>query len=58
MHGRSREQRYTKMADWAYIDECAQLAAPMPLCGGGDIFSFEDYNEAIKSNVSGTMLAR
>lgn len=33
LHGRSREQRYTKMADWEYINMCAKEADPMPLFG-------------------------
>ena len=33
LHGRSREQRYTRLADWEYISECAKAAAPMPLFG-------------------------
>jgi tRNA-dihydrouridine synthase 3 len=44
LHGRSREQRYTRSADWEYIDKCAHLAAPVPLFGNGDILSYEDYN--------------
>lgn len=44
LHGRSREQRYTRSADWDYIDKCAKLADPVPLFGNGDILSFEDYN--------------
>ncbi|XP_032095071.1 tRNA-dihydrouridine(47) synthase [NAD(P)(+)]-like [Thamnophis elegans] len=58
LHGRSREQRYTKMADWGYIAECVQVASPMPLFGNGDIFSFEDANRALQSGVSGVMIAR
>uniref|UniRef100_A0A8C5WR19 tRNA-dihydrouridine(47) synthase [NAD(P)(+)] n=1 Tax=Laticauda laticaudata TaxID=8630 RepID=A0A8C5WR19_LATLA len=58
LHGRSREQRYTKMADWGYIAECVQVANPMPLFGNGDIFSFEDANQAMQSGVSGIMIAR
>ncbi|OXB72641.1 UNVERIFIED_CONTAM: hypothetical protein H355_002132 [Colinus virginianus] len=33
LHGRSREQRYTRVADWDYIAECAKIASPMPLFG-------------------------
>ncbi|ELT97828.1 hypothetical protein CAPTEDRAFT_165435 [Capitella teleta] len=59
LHGRSREQRYTRLADWKYIDKCSRLADPMPMFGNGDIMSFEDYNFAREnSNVAGTMIAR
>lgn len=46
VHGRSREQRYTKMANWDYINKCASLAAPLPVFGNGDILSYEDYKYA------------
>uniref|UniRef100_A0A8C0IKP1 tRNA-dihydrouridine(47) synthase [NAD(P)(+)] n=1 Tax=Chelonoidis abingdonii TaxID=106734 RepID=A0A8C0IKP1_CHEAB len=58
LHGRSREQRYTKVADWEYIAECAKLASPMPLFGNGDILSYEDANRAMQTGVSGIMIAR
>ncbi|XP_048354609.1 tRNA-dihydrouridine(47) synthase [NAD(P)(+)]-like isoform X2 [Sphaerodactylus townsendi] len=58
LHGRSREQRYTRGADWEYIAECAKLASPMPLFGNGDILSYEDANRALQTGVSGIMIAR
>ncbi|KAM9516318.1 tRNA-dihydrouridine(47) synthase [NAD(P)(+)]-like [Guaruba guarouba] len=58
LHGRSREQRYTRSADWGYIAECAQVASPMPLFGNGDILSYEDANRAMQMGVSGIMIAR
>uniref|UniRef100_A0A8C3U7C6 tRNA-dihydrouridine(47) synthase [NAD(P)(+)] n=1 Tax=Catharus ustulatus TaxID=91951 RepID=A0A8C3U7C6_CATUS len=58
LHGRSREQRYTRSADWDYIAECARLASPMPLFGNGDILSYEDANRAMQMGVSGIMIAR
>ncbi|XP_067267440.1 tRNA-dihydrouridine(47) synthase [NAD(P)(+)]-like [Chanodichthys erythropterus] len=58
LHGRSREQRYTKSADWEYIDTCSKLAAPVPLFGNGDILSYEDAMKARETGVSGIMVAR
>ncbi|XP_011491245.1 tRNA-dihydrouridine(47) synthase [NAD(P)(+)]-like isoform X1 [Oryzias latipes] len=58
LHGRSREQRYTKLADWDYIGACAELARPVPLFGNGDILSYEDAVRAKQTGVSGIMIAR
>ncbi|KAM5238156.1 tRNA-dihydrouridine(47) synthase [NAD(P)(+)]-like isoform 2-T2 [Ctenodactylus gundi] len=58
LHGRSREQRYTKLADWQYIQQCAAAASPMPLFGNGDILSYEDANHAKQTGVAGIMIAR
>lgn len=60
VHGRSREQRYTRLADWSYVDECAQIAQPVPLFGNGDIMSYDDYKHVMDSykNVSGVMIGR
>jgi tRNA-dihydrouridine synthase 3 len=55
IHGRSRLQRYTKVADWNYIgndvlgsqtDEYPRV----PLIGNGDIFSYTDYIEHVEGN--------
>lgn len=45
LHGRSREQRYYRLADWDYIKECAQEVKPLPVYGNGDMMNFEDYNK-------------
>ncbi|XP_055963233.1 tRNA-dihydrouridine(47) synthase [NAD(P)(+)]-like [Sorex fumeus] len=58
LHGRSREQRYTRGADWAYIQQCVSAASPMPLFGNGDILSYEDANSALQTGVAGVMIAR
>lgn len=59
VHGRSREQRYTKQADWDYIAECSAAGAPMPVFGNGDILTYEEANFHMKqSGVSGVMVAR
>ena len=61
LHGRSREQRYSKLADWKYIGECAEmLPQGMPVYGNGDIVNWEDYNQYRQTapRVSGVMIAR
>eukprot|EP00192_Tetraselmis_astigmatica_P003337 CAMPEP_0117659752 /NCGR_PEP_ID=MMETSP0804-20121206/6600_1 /TAXON_ID=1074897 /ORGANISM="Tetraselmis astigmatica, Strain CCMP880" /LENGTH=545 /DNA_ID=CAMNT_0005466431 /DNA_START=56 /DNA_END=1694 /DNA_ORIENTATION=- len=45
LHGRTRAQRYTKRADWDYIERCAKLAKPtgLQIIGNGDVYSYADY---------------
>lgn len=59
LHGRSRQQRYSKIADWDYINKCAEISDPVPLFGGGDILSYQDYYEHIENTkVAGCMMGR
>ena len=60
LHGRSREQRYTRSANWDYISECGLVAknCDMQFYGNGDILSFEDYQKALTCNVDGVMFGR
>lgn len=60
IHGRSREQRFTKSADWAYIRQVAQAAAPLPVFGNGDVLSYDDYKnfKAQAPEVQGIMIGR
>jgi len=46
IHGRSRQQRYSKLANWDYVYECAKKApTTLPVVGNGDVFSFVDWNK-------------
>lgn len=61
IHGRTRQQRYSKLADWDYIYECAQQAPDeLQVVGNGDIFAYTDWNEHLKNgtNLSTCMVAR
>ncbi|EAU84036.1 zinc finger dihydrouridine synthase [Coprinopsis cinerea okayama7 len=68
LHGRTRQQRYTKLADWDYIKECVAAVRareadedlpPVPIFGGGDCFSSQDYWEKINNyGVDGVMIGR
>lgn len=60
IHGRTKEQMYSKQANWQYINECSESVKDIPIFGNGDILSFTDYN-FIKEHypsVSGVMIAR
>ncbi|GLI70988.1 hypothetical protein VaNZ11_016095 [Volvox africanus] len=47
LHGRTRQQRYSKLADWDYIHRCGEscAAAGLQLIGNGDVFSYLDWNQ-------------
>ncbi|KAL6517390.1 hypothetical protein OROMI_033091 [Orobanche minor] len=61
VHGRTRQQRYSKLADWDYIYQCARAApSHLQVLGNGDIFSYLDWNKH-KSDcpeLSSCMIAR
>lgn len=60
VHGRSRAQRYTKLADWNYINDCGRYSGDIPLIGSGDCISWQEYYENLEKhkNISGVMIAR
>ncbi|BBH09298.1 FMN-linked oxidoreductases superfamily protein, partial [Prunus dulcis] len=61
IHGRSRQQRYSKLADWEYVYQCARKAPDaLPVLGNGDIFSYLDWNkhQAECPELSTCMIAR
>jgi tRNA-dihydrouridine synthase 3 len=68
LHGRTRQQRYTKLADWDYIKQCVEAVrtreaeeglSPVPIFGGGDCYSSQDYwTNVEKSGCDGVMVAR
>eukprot|EP01084_Bolivina_argentea_P234030 394035_1 len=53
VHGRSRLQRYTRLANWQYIKQVATSQdpslAPIPVIGNGDIMSWSD---CVKHNLT------
>eukprot|EP01059_Diplonema_ambulator_P029813 TRINITY_DN4963_c1_g1_i3.p1 TRINITY_DN4963_c1_g1~~TRINITY_DN4963_c1_g1_i3.p1 ORF type:complete len:686 (+),score=238.70 TRINITY_DN4963_c1_g1_i3:33-2090(+) len=48
IHGRSKRQRYTRLADWNYLNECA-AQCPVPVIGNGDLFDYTGFNTAVKT---------
>ncbi|KAJ3342326.1 tRNA-dihydrouridine(47) synthase [NAD(P)(+)]-like protein [Kappamyces sp. JEL0680] len=64
LHGRSTEQRYTRLADWEYIEECSQLIDRSSdnypfFFGNGDCLSPQDYFDHLKTpTIDGVMIGR
>ena len=63
LHGRTRQQRYSRMADWRYIERCARVASKqgggLPLIGNGDVFGYDDYERHMRSgNLATCMIGR
>lgn len=58
IHGRTKAQGYTGLADWDVIGQCAE-AAKVPVIGNGDIASGEDVQKRrSETKVSGVMIGR
>ncbi|VDK45589.1 unnamed protein product [Cylicostephanus goldi] len=58
-HPRSKEQRYTKLANWDFVPPCLEACGDVPLWVCGDILSWEDYYQRLEQYpISGVMVAR
>ncbi|CAM6111826.1 unnamed protein product [Calypogeia fissa] len=62
IHGRTRQQRYSKQADWAYVQQCvAATKGELQVIGNGDVFAYTDWTEHLEnsgSKLSTCMIAR
>lgn len=74
IHGRSRAQRYTKLADWEYVGQVAAAVKEagarrqevegdgryqVPwVIGNGDVYSWEDWYAGVEQGVDSVMVAR
>lgn len=63
IHGRSKDARYTKTANWDYIRQCAlqSVDGRVPIFGSGDVLSYHDYERQLNyedSKVAGVMIGR
>ncbi len=58
IHGRTRAQGYTGLADWEVIAQCAD-AVKIPVIGNGDIATGQDVEKRRReTNVRGVMIGR
>ncbi|KAJ4455315.1 putative tRNA-dihydrouridine synthase; conserved site [Paratrimastix pyriformis] len=58
LHGRSRNQRYSRTADWEYIERVA-AGSTVPVLGNGDLFQWQDVVRHLEgTSLHSVMLAR
>lgn len=58
IHGRTRAQGYSGLADWDYIKEVKNYS-PIPIIGNGDIHTYKDaINHLEQSQCDGVMIGR
>ena len=55
VHGRSRLQRYSRLANWQYVNDVVAgdqdaTATHIPIVGNGDILSYNDYETKVLAN--------
>lgn len=49
LHGRTRNQRYSRLADWGYVERAAEgMPEGVQLIGNGDVLSWEEYAEHMR----------
>eukprot|EP00494_Astrolonche_serrata_P006535 UN06559 len=57
LHGRSRQQRYRRPADWEYIKNVSEAPeTAFPFIGNGDIYSWEEWYNRLKNTRCDTLM--
>ncbi len=59
IHGRTRDQLYSGLADWKIMEETAELFPTLPIIGNGDIKTSSDLHKILNKNLfAGVMIGR